>query len=883
MRNAGDQTRARPASTTVSAVLLAAPFVVIGAWLVATVATFGIGAALQYALFGLVLGAALLLAVRGVGRVGVVVGVVLYTCALLLAAGDAASWLLQGSSFNERFFAHADVRNFDAGLEAYPWAIGGALVGLCVLVASVSVVLLRATRRRLPAWTLAPAFLLLVAAVLVDAPPHRLLAYVAKVARDEGLAGSSKGRRIRRMLDPHPTRPEEVRATPGRDLVFVYLESLERTYTDASRFPGLLPNIDRLRTQGLDFSGFRTFPGATYTIAGMFASQCGAPFLLNSVFGEDIGELGFVPGNDNTTDASFHPQLTCLGDVLHAAGYAQTFLSGVSLGFTNKGDFLHLHGYDEALGEQEIEQRHDDTLSRLGWGLLDRDVFAEALDTYRRKEAGGRPFSVVMSTADTHPPSGYMLPQCEPYAPIRNDMLDAVHCTDQLLGRFIDSLSHEPDWKNTVVVVMSDHLAMRNVASPLYPPAARRQPLLFVLNAGRGERRARLLHMDIAPTVLALLGVGSNARFVAGADRSEPNAPGSPIPDNAIAESVLRKALWRHEVPPALCDGDNLIRWAADDTIDIGGWHLPLMLGGWRTRKLDADNVLLVFAGRRSADLQMLVAGNQGHWLDIARAQGRDVFLAAPFRDGTRRLLALDWLAPNGAWASLGAVADVQAIDLSSPQCRSLLQTLKRAKSGTRLDFSAAFATAPVAAERERQPGIVSTAVVPANATPENNAMFMFSRIDAEQSGLSPFRITHQSRIFMHPVADRTTWAEFDVSDIAEVTLAPQINPLLGSCATRADTGIVGVHLSLDGRSLSPRFVVDRNYAKTLPIKVDGAAHLRIDIDDGNGTEACDWFALGFPRIVGASTVLAARSATSASHRVSAVAGDGSRSAAPGQ
>ncbi len=829
--------------------LLAAPFVLVAAWLGLTVAAFGIGAALQGVASGLCLALALPLASRCLRWPGALVGVVVYVFALLLLAADAVSWLLQGSSFNERFFAHVDVRNLATSLTAYPWASGLTLVALVGLVAAAGLVLARATRRRLPLRMIAPALLLLALALLVDAPPHRLLAYAAAAGRDQALAASGAGRRIRAMLDPRPSRPDQVQASPGRNLVFVYLESVERSYTDATRFPGLTPNIDRLRAQGLDFSGFRTFAGATYTIAGMFASQCGAPFLLNSVFGENVGELGFVPGNDNTTAASFHPQLACLGDVLHAAGYRQTFLSGVSLAFTNKGEFLRLHGYDEALGDREIDQRHGNALIKLGWGLLDRDVFAEAFATFRRKQAQGRPFSVVLSTADTHPPGGYRLPGCAPYTAIRNDMLDAVHCTDQLLGHFIDRLSREPGWNDTVVVVMSDHLAMRNVASPLYPPDAERQPLLFVLNAGRGERPVRLLHMDVAPTVLALLGVHSNARFLAGDDRSAPAAADARLPDNAVAQAVLRKATWRGREAPVPCAHDTLVRWA-DGGLDLGGWRLPLMLGGWPVGKLDDNQVLLVFADRRSADLQILVAGNQDRWLEIARKQGRSVFLAAPFTDRAgRRMIALDWLAASGAWASLGAVADLHALDLHSFECDTLLRSLERAGPDTRLDFSAAFGTTPVPAARERHPAVVSTAKVPVDALPERNAMFMFARIAAQRIGFGPFRITRKNRIFMHPVNDHAAWADFDVSGIADITLAPGINPLLGSCLTRNDTGIVGVRLSLDGHALLPRFVVDRNYAKRVPVHVAGATRLRVEVDDGNGTVDCDWFSLGFPRI----------------------------------
>src|SRR5699024_10397937 len=96
------------------------------------------------------------------------------------------------------------------------------------------------------------------------------------------------------------------------------------------------------------------------------------------------------------------------------------------------------------------------------------------------------------------------------------------------------------------VVIMSDHLMMRNDAQPLYPDNYHRQPALLVLNAGQGKRPVRLYHMDIAPTVLDLMNVRTNATFIAGADRAVPSAEGSKLVDNPTNVAVLRKALWSH-------------------------------------------------------------------------------------------------------------------------------------------------------------------------------------------------------------------------------------------------------------------------------------------------------------------------------------------------
>jgi phosphoglycerol transferase MdoB-like AlkP superfamily enzyme len=844
----------RPGVRMTRVATLAMPFVAVSVWLGITVAGFGTAAVMQGALSGLALTVAVMLIGGALGRWGAVPAAALYVGGVLLCAADAVSWVIQGSSFNDRFFAHVNVGNVPVTVEAYPWASLGTVLAL-VAVFALALRMLRGSVGQVAgrkAWL--PALLLVVLAVTVDAAPHRLYGYFAHAEQTENLARSAYGKRIRAMLDEEPSRPGQVAARPGRNLVFVYLESVERTYTDARRFPGLTPNIDRLRRQGLDFSGFATFPGVTYTIAGLFSSQCGAPFLINSLFGDDFGKLGFVPNNDNTTAGSFHPELACLGDVLHAAGYDQTFLSGVALSFANKDDFFRLHGFNRALGKPQIEARHDGKLVSEGWGLHDSDLFDETLDQYRRGQASGKPFSVMMSTVDTHPPRGYLLPGCDPYVAIRNDMLDAVHCSDQLLGRFIDKLSREPGWKDTLVVVMSDHVSMRNVASALYPPDDQRQPLLFVLNAGQGDRPVRMYHMDIAPTVLALLGVHSNVRFMAGADRSGPGATDAALPADDVAQAVLRDALWKGREPPALCEGGALVEWNDEGNhLDVGGWKLPLMLGGFPITKIPPARTMLVFVDRHSAQLQILSKGAQLPWIQRAHGRGASVFEATPFIDDDgKEALALDWLAPGGGWASLGKVDRVQDIRLRSPQCERRLRTLAQADPGVRQDFSGAFGTAAIPAGRERRPGFVISSRIAAAAPPARASTFMFARLLREQPGSGSVHLNARRRIALAPAHDRLAMAEFDVSGLASLSLVPRIDNLLGKCLTRSDTGIVGVHLSLDDVPVMPRFVVDRDYGKVLDLPIHGGHRLRIEVDEGNATTDCDYFAIGFSDIVAA-------------------------------
>ncbi|HAI06197.1 MAG TPA: phosphoglycerol transferase I, partial [Pantoea sp.] len=125
-------------------------------------------------------------------------------------------------------------------------------------------------------------------------------------------------------------------AQPHLNVVYIYGESLERTYFDQHAFPGLAPELSRLKEQSIDFSQTEQLPGTDYTIAGMVASMCGIPL--------------FAPfdGNASASLSSFYPQNVCLGDILKNSGYDNWFIQGADLRFAGKDVFLKSHGFDPA-------------------------------------------------------------------------------------------------------------------------------------------------------------------------------------------------------------------------------------------------------------------------------------------------------------------------------------------------------------------------------------------------------------------------------------------------------------------------------------------------------------------------------------------------------
>lgn len=284
-----------------------------------------------------------------------------------------------------------------------------------------------------------------------------------------------------------------------RNLVIIYLESLERTYMDPARFPDLTPRLTALESRAVSFTGLGQTVGADFTIGGMVASQCGTPLILTG--GANSGKMSrFLSG------------ATCLGDVLATAGYQLSYLGGASTTFAGKGAFYQTHGFTEVSGYDELRPELAEPDYHAEWGLQDDTLFSLARKRFDRLADQDKPFVLTLLTLDTHHPNGHADTNraCagRVYGDGSNPMLNSVFCDDLLVGQFIEDILSGPNGADTVIAVMSDHLAMVNSAADLLNAGPRRN-LLMILDGSRTDAR-RIdragTTLDTGATLLSYLG-----------------------------------------------------------------------------------------------------------------------------------------------------------------------------------------------------------------------------------------------------------------------------------------------------------------------------------------------------------------------------------------
>lgn len=294
--------------------------------------------------------------------------------------------------------------------------------------------------------------------------------------------------------------PAKSIANPKLNLVYIYGESLERTYFDEEAFPDLAPELGAIKKESIDFSHTAQLPGTDYTIAGMVASQCGIPL--------------FAPfeGNASASVSSFFPQNICLGDILKNSGYENYFMQGANLRFAGKDVFLKSHGFDHLYGAEELKTTVADPSYRNDWGFYDDTVLDETWKKFEELSRSGKRFSLFALTVDTHHPDGFISRTCKrksyQYDGKPNQSFSAVSCSQEHIAALIEKIKASPWFKNTVIVVSSDHLAMNNTAWK-YLNKQDRNDLFFILRGDKPQQDVSGVKrntMDNGATVLDIMG-----------------------------------------------------------------------------------------------------------------------------------------------------------------------------------------------------------------------------------------------------------------------------------------------------------------------------------------------------------------------------------------
>ena len=300
------------------------------------------------------------------------------------------------------------------------------------------------------------------------------------------------------LLVPAATGSARVRPS----LIHIYLESAERAFAEPA-FQGAMDPIMALEPQAFTATNMGQVSQTDWSMAGIVASQCGVPLI----------QPFLQSRNPSNADADFMTGAHCLGDVLAGDNYSISFVRAGDMDFAGNRQFHLSHGYDTIIGAAEIAKAEPRATTN-DWGVDDEWLFAAArrrLDTLAdERKRTGRPFYLSIEPLGAHPPDGFVTRACEDLSPplkARIGMLRSLECVNRLTIDLLERARGLGQLENTIVVIQSDHLAMRNTVSAELAKHPRRN-LFLVMGDGvaPGVSHRPSTMMDVYPTILAALG-----------------------------------------------------------------------------------------------------------------------------------------------------------------------------------------------------------------------------------------------------------------------------------------------------------------------------------------------------------------------------------------
>lgn len=307
-----------------------------------------------------------------------------------------------------------------------------------------------------------------------------------------------------------PTDVEVVFPEQKRNLIYIFLESMETTYSDVDDGgafdENVIPELTEIAQTNEDFSGADpklnggySLAGTTWTMGAMFAQTSGLPLNIS------------ISANDMDMQDSFFPGVTTLGDILSDAGYTQTLLIGSEAQFGGRKLYFQEHGnYEMEDYSYAIENGLIPSDYKVWWGYEDQKLFEFAKEKLLQLSQGDEPFNLTMLTVDTHFEDGYVCEQC----PTEYDTQysNVMACSSRQVGEFLKWIQQQDFYENTTIVISGDHPTMDSDYCAEIDQEGNYDRRVFTayINAAayaQDQQERTYSTFDNFPTTLAALGV----------------------------------------------------------------------------------------------------------------------------------------------------------------------------------------------------------------------------------------------------------------------------------------------------------------------------------------------------------------------------------------
>lgn len=340
--------------------------------------------------------------------------------------------------------------------------------------------------------------------LLNHAAVNPLFSFVEAVTHQENIATRYRymeekdADKIFRQMTYTSLRPDAERK--DYNVVLICLEGFSKyIMEEKGHVKGVTPNLDRLTREGIYFSNI---------YANSFRTDRAMVAVMSALPAQPTMSVMDMP--------RISTSLPSLAGVLGKNGYDTRFYYGGDANYSNMKSYLMGTGFQYVTHQFDF----DKPLHTGKWGVADGAVYDRLLADIKTFDPNKR-FMKMMMTGSSHEP--FDVPD---YHKMKQPELNAFSYADYHLGRFITELKKLPQWKNTLVVIVPDHLGCWPQEIDNYKLWRYEIPLIMLGGMIAEPRNVETIgsQIDISATILAMLGLPHD-EFLYSKDLLDAEAP----------------------------------------------------------------------------------------------------------------------------------------------------------------------------------------------------------------------------------------------------------------------------------------------------------------------------------------------------------------------
>jgi phosphoglycerol transferase MdoB-like AlkP superfamily enzyme len=304
---------------------------------------------------------------------------------------------------------------------------------------------------------------------------------------------NSKDPRIAAYVDLPPEK---------HNVIIYFMEGIPLKLLNEIAGAGHMPNVSNLLDQSFIFPHY--YPTADDSTKGIFS-------LLTSMYP--------FPGYKKMTNITGDLNYQSLPKILGENGYNTAIVSSGSF------EWDHVSHHFKKHFQISIDRNtsfNDKVYSKISWGLDDQFI-VDQLDMLLASKEG--PYFIILVPTNTHHPyltpdkNFALYPNVDSYAKLKN----AICYQDHIIGKINGVLRARGIANNTITIFTSDHSIRFNydkgikAGKPQISPGEEQNAIPLLIHHPLNRERLSLgsigSHLDIAPTVLRMLGLANDRQF----------------------------------------------------------------------------------------------------------------------------------------------------------------------------------------------------------------------------------------------------------------------------------------------------------------------------------------------------------------------------------